>query len=312
MMSNKPRLFIGSASESLNIARALESELIDVARTERWDKAFRPGYYTLDELSRKASEVDFAVFILGQEDKTDSKGKIVQSPRDNVVYEAGLFAGKLGIARVFLLVDARGTKIPTDWEGLGYVTFDPSTDAIRDVVHQAAVKIGKEITDWNENNATSFEQRISGYWWQFVINKNDGPIASLLKIYYSKPELAWKISGRSWSSEGKEVARYWSRAAILDTRDLKLFYYWEGDHPFDKSIPKFFGVGEIQFNNSDIDSISTAEGWYSQSPLIELSATNLRSTRYERASESDNEIVNKKSDRFALENLISSRISKGE
>lgn len=117
-MSNIPKLFIGSASETLAIAEALESELLNVAKTEIWNNAIRPGYYTLDELSRKTSEADFAVFILGQEDRTDSRGKIEPSPRDNVIYEAGLFAGKLGVARVFLLVDARGTRIPSDWQEL--------------------------------------------------------------------------------------------------------------------------------------------------------------------------------------------------
>lgn len=305
-MSNIPRLFIGSTSESLDISRALEFELQNVARTEIWDNAFRPGYYTLDELSRKASEVDFAVFILGQEDKSDSRGEIVPSPRDNVVYEAGFFAGKLGVARVFLLVDARGTKIPTDWKGLGYVTFDPSADKIRDAVYPAAVKIRKEITDWNADKATSIEQWISGHWWQFVVNTDAGAIVSLLNVYYSVFSLAWKVSGTSWTSEGKSIATYWSRATTFDTSNRKLFYYWEGKHPFEEAIPEFFGVGEIQFNDPGTGSISMADGWYSASPL-NLNATVRKSTIYMRASESDVQVVNK-SDRVALKNLIYSRI----
>lgn len=308
-MNNMPKLFIGSASETLDIADALEFELKNVASTEIWDSAIRPSHFILDELVRKASEVDFAVFILGQEDKTDSRGKIEPSPRDNVVYEAGLFAGKLGVARVFLLVDTRGTRIPTDWGGLSYITFNPDEVRKRNAVHTAAVEIQKAIADWSAERAVSTEQRISGYWWQYVVNTDTDidAVISLMNVYYSIPELTWKVSGSSWTSKGNEIARYWSRAAMLDTRDLKLFYYWEGKHPFDKSIPEFIGVGEIQFNNPSTDSISTAEGWYSHSPLLDLSATTRKSTRYVRASESDKDIVNKRSD--TLKNLISLRIS---
>ena len=36
-----------------------------------------------------------------------------------MICEAGLSAGHIGVSRVFLLVDALGTKISTDWKGLG-------------------------------------------------------------------------------------------------------------------------------------------------------------------------------------------------
>lgn len=290
-MSYLPRLFIGSATESLSFAQALEFELQDVASTEVWNRSFRPGHYTLEDLIRKASEVDFAVFILGQEDKTDSRGQIVPSPRDNVVYEAGLFAGRTEVSRVFLLVDERGSKIPSDWKGLGYVTYNPTAPLPGDAVRRASVIIRKQVMDWQATATTSVEQQVLGHWWQYVVNLKEGSVLSLMKIASTKDSSYWKVAGRAWTSERKTIAEYWSRAVALDTRDRKLFYYWEGKHPFDKSIPHFFGVGEIEFDDPTSGVMSTAKGWYSESPLAELDRTVQKSTKYLRAMDEDVRII---------------------
>ena len=49
------------------------------------------------------------------------------SPRDNVVFEAGLFGGALGMRRTFIL-HANGAKLPSDLLGLTCVRYDgPAT-----------------------------------------------------------------------------------------------------------------------------------------------------------------------------------------
>ena len=47
------------------------------------------------------------------------------SPRDNVVFEAGLFGGVLGMRRTFIL-HAHGSKLPTDLLGLTSVRYGES------------------------------------------------------------------------------------------------------------------------------------------------------------------------------------------
>jgi len=64
-MKGLPKVFIGSASETLSFAEALELQLKDDADIGVWDQSFRPSYHTLEELANKASEMHFAVFILG-------------------------------------------------------------------------------------------------------------------------------------------------------------------------------------------------------------------------------------------------------
>lgn len=46
MMSNKQKLFIGSANEWLDIARTLEFELESIEKTEKWDKVSTRLFHT--------------------------------------------------------------------------------------------------------------------------------------------------------------------------------------------------------------------------------------------------------------------------
>jgi predicted nucleotide-binding protein len=48
------------------------------------------------------------------------------SPRDNVVFEAGLFGGVLGMSRTFI-IHAHDAKLPTDLLGLTCVRYGGTT-----------------------------------------------------------------------------------------------------------------------------------------------------------------------------------------
>ena len=66
---------------------------------------------TLDRLVELSQEVDFAAFVFARDDwtTTDASQSGEASPRDIVVFEAGLF-GALGIRRTFIL-HADGSKL---------------------------------------------------------------------------------------------------------------------------------------------------------------------------------------------------------
>src|SRR5262245_66203283 len=97
---DKPRLFLGSSGKQKKLPEALGRGLEEVARVEPWTTSFNPGTTTLERLVELAHEVDFAVFVFAQDDWTSagaapaSAPETAQaSPRDNVVFEAGLFGG---------------------------------------------------------------------------------------------------------------------------------------------------------------------------------------------------------------------------
>src|SRR4029453_9295644 len=98
----KPRIFLGSSAQQEKLLQALTRGLQDIAEVEPWTTVFVPGVSTLDRLVELTHEVDFAAFIFAQDD-WPSKGVTPDvaagqaSPRDNVVFEAGLFGGALGI-----------------------------------------------------------------------------------------------------------------------------------------------------------------------------------------------------------------------
>lgn len=127
MLYSRPRVFIASSSESLPLAHALKALLHGDARPTVWNEGgvFGVSQYTLDELLRASGEYDFAAFIFSAEDTVESRGSRFLVARDNVLLELGLFAGKLGRERVFVVAQhtPEPLRLPSDLHGLGTTTF---------------------------------------------------------------------------------------------------------------------------------------------------------------------------------------------
>jgi predicted nucleotide-binding protein len=124
----KPRIFLGSSAKQEKLVQALTRGLEDVARVEPWTTSFNPGTTTLERLLELTREVDFAAFVFAQDDWTTNSPPASPtppagqaSPRDNVVFEAGLFGGVLGMRRTFIL-HARGSKLPICSASHAYAT----------------------------------------------------------------------------------------------------------------------------------------------------------------------------------------------
>lgn len=125
-----PLLFIGSSSEALPLATALaESFAGDVFEVRLWtDSVFKPSKANIEALEAQIKLSDFAVLVLTPDDKVTSRGSEQLAPRDNIVFELGLFMGAVGRNRTFLLT-ARGTdvKIPTDLLGITPLQYVPDS-----------------------------------------------------------------------------------------------------------------------------------------------------------------------------------------
>ncbi len=231
--------------------QALTRGLGDIARVEPWTTSFNPGTSTLERLLELTQEVDFAAFVFAQDDWTTSSpsassqpGPGQAAPRDNVVFEAGLFGGVLGMRRTFIL-HASGAKLPSDLLGLTCVRYPGEmTPSEMKVLNQT---IRKAIE--NEGRLT----RIEGSWWQFSLTERTAkePSAlSLLKISRDRNG-ALQLTGRSWREDGGLSARYWSEAVKEKEGSSGLFYYWNGERPLDPNAPQLHGVGEIRLESGD-------------------------------------------------------------
>jgi hypothetical protein len=237
----KPRIFLGSSGKQAELLDEITRGLEDVADVEPWMTTFNPGRNTLDRLVELSQQVDFAAFVFAQDDwtTTDASADGVASPRDNVVFEAGLFGGALGIRRTFIL-HANNAKLPTDLLGLTAVRYDPAggaeeTEAINEKLRKAIEAEGRRGV-------------IEGLWWQLslTMRTEDEPSAvSLLQISRDR-DGGLTVNGRSWQEDGTLSARYWSEAAKERRDPPGLLYFWKGERPRDPNAPQLEGTGEIK------------------------------------------------------------------
>jgi len=254
---DKPRIFLGSSGKQSKLLQALTRGLEDIAYVEPWTAVFNPGTTTLGRLLELTREVDFAAFVFAQDDWTNvgatnpSASESGQaSPRDNVVFEAGLFGGVLGMRRTFIL-HANGAKLPTDLLGLTCVRYD-------------AVATAADMRSINQKLRTAIESemstpRVGGFWWQYSLTERSAREPSAVSLLHiardRKGDL--QLTGRSWQESGALSARYWSLSAKEGDDGASIFYYWNGERPMDANAPRVEGTGEIR-----LESVERGAGYF--------------------------------------------------
>lgn len=156
-----PKLFIISSSEARGVAYGLRAGLEkDVFSTVWDDGVFFAGGYPLEALEKQVSESDFAVAIAEPDDISESRGQRSPTLRDNVLFELGLFMGKLTRYRTILVHPrVKDLKLPSDLQGLTLIPYEagdeasistriaPACDSIRALVQRLGVRtftIGKD------------------------------------------------------------------------------------------------------------------------------------------------------------------------
>src|SRR5262245_30515226 len=243
---DKPRIFLGSSGKQAKLLDALTRGIEDVAHVDPWTTSFNPGTTTLERLVELTRQVDFAAFAFAQDDWTTagkSASSAQGSPRDNVVFEAGLFGGVLGMRRTFIL-HANGAKLPTDLLGLTSIRYADTSEAETNAVCQ---KLRKAIEDeWGS-------ARIEGLWWQYSLTERSAeePSALGLLMIGRDRDGNLELAGRSWKEGGRLSARYWSEATKERKDPPGIFYYWRGERPLDANAPQLDGTGEIRLESPD-------------------------------------------------------------
>ena len=300
---DKPRIFLGSSGKQKKLLDALTRGLEDVARVEPWTTSFNPGTTTLERLLELTREVDFAAFVFARDDWTTNTPPVSESsesgqasPRDNVVFEAGLFGGVLGMRRTFIL-HASGAKLPTDLLGLTSVRYGEATTAAE--MRIVNDKLRKAIE--NEGRAA----RIDGLWWQLSLTERSSrePSAvSLLRVSRDR-DGALELVGRSWAEDGTLSARYWSEAAKERKDPAGIFYYWNGERPRDPNAPRLYGTGEIRLESAD-----RAAGYWTTRADTDPEVNARTSGIYLRADSEDLSILDGRDDRRRAE-LIAQRLA---
>lgn len=166
---NKPSVFIGSSTVGLQVAGLIRSQLSEVAEVERWDEpsVFPLGVGTLESLMRAVDRFDFAVFLFTPDYLLAGASGHSKSARDNILFEMGLFMGRLGRERTFLVCCKDDeAKIPSDLAGITFATYSRPGDEnqLAAALEPACSRIQRSIetqgkaADWQRLNREVKEQ----------------------------------------------------------------------------------------------------------------------------------------------------------
>jgi tetratricopeptide (TPR) repeat protein len=216
MANTKPRLFIGSSVEGLHIAYAAQQNLQHSAEVTVWDQGvFDLSVPALDSLLRVLHSSDFALFVFSPDDVVKMRGIENLAIRDNVIFELGLFVGRLSKERCFILMPDKATdvRIPTDLIGMTPGTYEtgrsdnsfqaatgPACHTIRGIITTKGPCISEEDT-----SSSTLEVKV----------RND---ANLIEKEKEKEEQ--KDTHQIDTSEGPKQETFWLDAFIEDKYDL--------------------------------------------------------------------------------------------
>jgi CRP/FNR family cyclic AMP-dependent transcriptional regulator len=124
--NENPLLFVGCSVESVKIAEEIQLKLKhDDINVLVWtDGVFGPSGITIEDLQDVVNKSDFAAFLFGPDDVVISRDKELEAPRDNIVFELGLFMGRLDRKRTFIIKEHHTEiKMPTDLLGINPITY---------------------------------------------------------------------------------------------------------------------------------------------------------------------------------------------
>lgn len=122
---NEVKVFIISSAEALPVAQIIQCALAHDALVTLWtDGVFRATSYAIEALESAVDDADFAIAVAHSDDLTLFRGSEWPTPRDNVIFELGLFMGRLGRKRAILMEPREDKlKLPSDLSGITTIPY---------------------------------------------------------------------------------------------------------------------------------------------------------------------------------------------
>ena len=125
----KPNVFVMSSSPGRTVSDAVvevlrETDELDVVY---WPGAFAKGAPFMETLRTATLRFDFGVLVITPDDTAHVRGVKVTQPRDNVIFELGLFLSALGTRRALPILVSKGGKppsLPSDLLGVEMIRVD--------------------------------------------------------------------------------------------------------------------------------------------------------------------------------------------
>lgn len=151
----KLRVFVGSSGAQIEPARklalSLNNEPTPLQATPWKDGGtFKSMRSTLQNLLGELEAAEFGVFVFGPDDLVESNGVESFRTRDNVVFEVGMFLGRLGPERTFIICNRDPLKtltLPSDLLGITFQSFKFDPKQPLESVFPAAEKIRTAVDE---------------------------------------------------------------------------------------------------------------------------------------------------------------------
>lgn len=142
----KTTLFIGSSSAAKSQAKAVVAKFTSpTLKFMSWWEAFTAGRTLLEDLDNIRAKVDGAVLLFSPEAESTVRGKTVQVPNLNVLFEFGYFYGHFGKQKTAMLKYG-DFYLPTDFGG--YIHISGSTFFKRGAVVKVGRRTENEFGRW--------------------------------------------------------------------------------------------------------------------------------------------------------------------
>lgn len=288
----KPKVFIGSSSLGLQTARDIQNRLIDATEPTVWkdEDWFLKG--TLEQLMNILTEYNFGIFILRPDDVVEIKGELLKATRDNVLLEIGLFIGRHGRERVFIVSqDDKDLRIASDLLGINFANYSADSDSqltvacnnIRDRIKEIWAQDRKRATAETEINPLTYEAGIL----YRILNAASSPQykaidSDLLKTFPAAGQEQSFANINDVRVIAEELFYYYMfphlKAAQSESQRLRVYFaYYLGDGvPLTPNSEPLFCAGRDEDNSviegAFVIGISTSEGssdsrWKSGLPL---------------------------------------------
>lgn len=152
-INSRPKLFIGASKEANDVVTVITKMLSHEFDVQPWYTIFKSNDFTLQALLDQALLCDFAIMIFSLDDTLLCRKELFQCPRDNVIFELGLFLGLLGKKRAFVLAE-EGIKIPTDLNGFTLSQFNlKAAETEFNSLSQTITTLAKQMLDFWESGA---------------------------------------------------------------------------------------------------------------------------------------------------------------
>src|SRR5262249_27005857 len=126
----KYKIFIGSSTEGIEVARKIQNELHREFEIVIWNQGIfdRLGLSFLEILEETVNTFDYGIFVFTPDDTIQSRGEAKKIARDNVIFELGMFIGKLSRKKGFLVHPQNSDlHILSDFNGITMASYDPAT-----------------------------------------------------------------------------------------------------------------------------------------------------------------------------------------